>query len=112
VVPSRSAPIYRISRNGQEPIIDIDQVEGIEPEIRSSELGRCQVDEISADPLPSGHTPRRCGIGIKREDGSVELEPETWPNALAIGRPLGSLILNGSTLLPLAVLLERERGHS
>ena len=40
--------MYRISRNGHEPIIDVDQVEAIEPAIRSSEPGRYHVDEISA----------------------------------------------------------------
>ena len=55
--------MYRISRNGQEPIIDVDQVEAIEPAIRSSEPGRYHVDEISADPLPSGHTSSGGGSG-------------------------------------------------
>jgi hypothetical protein len=37
--------MYRISRNGQEPIVDVDQVdvdqvEAIEPAIRSCEPGR------------------------------------------------------------------------
>jgi hypothetical protein len=45
----------RISRNGQEPIIDVDHVDAIGPAIRSSEPARYLVDEISADPLPSGH---------------------------------------------------------
>ena len=70
--------MFRVSRNGQEPIIDVDQVEAIEPAIRSSEPGRYQVDEISAEPLPSGHTSRRWGVGIKRADGSVALEPDPW----------------------------------
>jgi hypothetical protein len=38
--------VYRISRNGQEPIIDIDTLEAIEPAIRSSYPGRYHVDEI------------------------------------------------------------------
>jgi hypothetical protein len=29
--------MYRISRNGHEPIVDVDQVEAIEPAICSSE---------------------------------------------------------------------------
>ena len=56
--------MYRISRNGQEPVIDVDQVEAIEPAIRSSEPGCYHVDEISADPLPSGHTARHWGVSI------------------------------------------------
>ena len=79
MVPSRSAPIYRISRNGQEPIIDVDQVEAIEPAIRSSELGRYPVDEISADPLTCGHTSRGWGIVIKWRYGAAFLKPEPLP---------------------------------
>ena len=75
---TRRATIYRISRHGQESIVDVDQVVAIEPVIRSSEPGRYHADEISTDPLPSGHTSRRWGIGIKRLDGSVELEPDPW----------------------------------
>ncbi len=70
--------IYRISRNGQEPILDVAQVVELEPAIRSSEPGRYHIDEISADPLPSGHTSRRWGVGIRRPDGSVAIEPDPW----------------------------------
>jgi hypothetical protein len=48
--------MYRISQNGQEPIIDVDTVDQIEPAIRSIEPGRYRVDGISADLLPSGRT--------------------------------------------------------
>jgi hypothetical protein len=49
--------MYRISRNGHELIVDVDQVDAIEPAIRSSKPGRYHVDEISSDPLPgSGDT--------------------------------------------------------
>jgi hypothetical protein len=75
--------MFRISRNAQQPIVDVDQVEAIEPAIRSSEPGRYHVDDISADPLPSGHTSRRWGIVIKRGDGSVELEPDPWHDSIA-----------------------------
>jgi hypothetical protein len=30
------------------------------------------------DPLPSGHTSRRWGVGIKRSDGSVVFEADPW----------------------------------
>ena len=43
-----------------------------------SDPGRYHVDQIEADPLPSGHTWRRWGIAIKRPDGSVDLEPDPW----------------------------------
>jgi hypothetical protein len=71
-----------MSRNGHEAIIDVDQIKAIEPAIRFSELGRYHVDEISADPLPSSHTSRRWGVAIKRPDGSVELEPDPWPESI------------------------------
>jgi hypothetical protein len=70
-----------ISQNGQEPIIDVAKVEAIEPAIRSSEPGRYHVDEISADPLPSGHTSRRWGVGIKQPDGLVVIDPDPWPGS-------------------------------
>jgi hypothetical protein len=38
-----SRATYRISRNGQESIIDVDEVEAIEPVIRSREPGRYHV---------------------------------------------------------------------
>ena len=72
--------MFRISQNGRDPIVDVDTVEQIEPAIRSSKPGRYHVDEIAADPLPSGHTSRRWGFAIKRPDGSVELEPDPWPS--------------------------------
>jgi len=65
--------MYRISLDGQEPIIDVEQVDGIEPAIRSGAPGRYHLDEISRDPLPSGHTSRRWGIATKLEDGKVTL---------------------------------------
>jgi hypothetical protein len=66
--------MYGIGRDGQEPVVDVDRVEAIEPAIRSSEPGRYHVDEISTDPLLSGHTSLRWQVGIKRHDGTVELE--------------------------------------
>jgi len=51
--------MYRISGNGQEPIVDVDLVEAIEPVMRSNKPGRYHVGEISSEPLPSGHTSRR-----------------------------------------------------
>jgi hypothetical protein len=75
--------MFRTSRDGQEPMVDVDQVEAIEPAIRSSEPGRYHVDEISRDPLPSGHTSRRWGVGIKRHNGTIALEPDPWDECRA-----------------------------
>jgi hypothetical protein len=72
--------MYRIiSQNGQEPVIDVDNFDDIEPALRDSKPGRYHVDEISADPLPSGDTSRRWGIVIKWRDGAVFLEPDPRP---------------------------------
>jgi hypothetical protein len=48
--------MFRI-RLGLKKVVDVDTV-----------------DQISADPLPSGHTSRRWGVGIKSRDGSVVIE--------------------------------------
>ncbi len=71
--------IYRISRNGQEPIVDVYTVEAIEPSIHASEPGRYHIDQLSFVPLPSGRTSRRWGIAIKYADGTVVIEPDPWP---------------------------------
>ena len=74
--------MYRIiSQNGQEPVIDVDNLEDIEPALRESKPGRYDVDEISANPLPSGHTSRRWGMVIKWRDGAVFLEPDPRPES-------------------------------
>jgi hypothetical protein len=70
--------MFRISKD-TNTVIDVAEVDGIEPAIRHGKPGRYQVDEISADSLPSGHTSRRWGIAIRRKDGSVDLEPDPWP---------------------------------
>jgi hypothetical protein len=70
--------MYRISRDGHEPIIDVDQVEAIDTAIRSNEPGRYHEDEICAKPLPSGHPSRRWGVGIKQSDGTVVIERDRW----------------------------------
>jgi hypothetical protein len=72
--------IFRISRPGREPITDVASVEAVEEAIRAGGSGCYHVDEISAEPLPSGHTSRRWGTAIKRPDGAVALAPDPWPD--------------------------------
>ena len=55
---------------------DVDTVDDIEPAIRELKAGRYDMDEISAAPLPSGHTSTRWGVVIKWRDGAVFLEPD------------------------------------
>jgi hypothetical protein len=71
--------MFGISQSGRDEIADVAQVDEIESAIRSSKPGRYHIDQIERDPLPSGHTPRRWGVGIKLHDGSVVLEPDPWP---------------------------------
>jgi hypothetical protein len=69
--------VFRISRRGQEPIVDVEFEEDIEPVIRTAKPGRYHVDEIRAhgDPFPSGHTSRAWGKVIHQPDGRVALKP-------------------------------------
>jgi hypothetical protein len=71
-------PMYRISRDGHEPIVDVDQIEAIEPALWSKPMAHYHIDEIAADPLSSGHSSGRWSVGIKRMDGSIVIEPDSW----------------------------------
>ncbi len=68
----------KLKTDGSDHIVDVDQVEAIEPAVRSDKPGRYHVDQIERDPLPSGAASRRWGVAIKPHDGSVELQPERW----------------------------------
>jgi hypothetical protein len=70
--------IYRISRPGHKPIVDVGSAEAIEGVVRAEKPGTFHVDEIASDPLPSGHTARRWGTAIKHPDGTVAVEPDPW----------------------------------
>jgi hypothetical protein len=70
--------MFRISLDGQQPITDVEALDQLGPAIQASKPGRYHIDEISRDLLPSGHTSRRWGIGIKSTYGSVMLEPDPW----------------------------------
>ena len=73
--------ILRVNDPNGEPIGTADSQEGIKRVIEGLGPGRYHIDEISSDPLPSGHTSRRWGVGIKRPDGVVALDPDPWPMA-------------------------------
>jgi hypothetical protein len=68
----------RISRPGQEPITDVDSVEAVEGAVRAGGPGRYDVDEIRAEPFPSGHTSRQWGRLIRHPDGTFQEEPWAW----------------------------------
>ena len=70
--------IYRISRKGQGPVVDVATVEAIEGAISAGKPSSVHIEEISTDPLPSGRTARRWGTAIKHPDGPVAVEPDPW----------------------------------
>jgi hypothetical protein len=70
--------VYRIGPAAD--CVDVRSVEAIEAHLRSAQPGQYNIDIIAADPLPSGHTSRRWGVGIKFADGSVMLEPDPEPS--------------------------------
>jgi hypothetical protein len=71
--------MLRVNDPQGDPVGDASDVEGLRLLAEGLGLGRYHVDEVSADPLPSGHTSRRRGFAIKHPDGRVELDPDPWP---------------------------------
>ena len=70
--------LFRIVDRDGEMLADADSMDGVTELVRNAPPGRYQVDEISAVPLPSGHTARRCGTAIRHDDGRVILGPDPW----------------------------------
>jgi hypothetical protein len=70
--------MFRISKDA-DSFVDVETVEQIEPIIRRAEPGRYHINVITDDPLQFGHTSRRWGVGVKRADGSVVIDPDLWP---------------------------------
>jgi hypothetical protein len=70
------ATVFRITRG--ESGFDTDTLEHAREIVCQGEPGKCHVDEIRADPLPSGHTSRAWGSLIRHADGRVEDEPWPW----------------------------------
>jgi hypothetical protein len=72
--------VYRVSDRDNDVVVDVDSITEIDGVVRSSKPGRYHVDEISSDPMPSGHTSRRWGLVINHADGTVTIDPDPWPN--------------------------------
>jgi hypothetical protein len=51
--------VYRVSHHINDLVVDVDSIAAIETVVRSARPGRYHVDEISSDPMQSGHTSRR-----------------------------------------------------
>ncbi len=70
--------MFRISRNGHGPFVEVESVAQIVPAVRSRPPGLYAIDEMSADPLLGRHATRRWGLGIKKADGVVSIKPDQW----------------------------------
>jgi hypothetical protein len=73
--------MFRVSR-GQSGF-DADSLDQARELLRRKKPGRYHVDEIRADPFPSGHTSRAWVGLIRQGDGRVEDEPNPWPERTA-----------------------------
>jgi hypothetical protein len=69
--------MFRVSQRG-EGIEDAETIGGARTIVRCRPPGRYDVDEIRAEPFPSGLTSRQWGRMIRHPDGRVEDEPWPW----------------------------------
>jgi hypothetical protein len=69
--------MFRVSHRG-DGIDDPDTIEGARGIVRDQPPGHYDVDEIRAEPFPSGHTSRGWGRLIRHPDGRVEDESHPW----------------------------------
>ncbi len=70
--------ILRVNNSDGEPIGTALSIHSLEWLLEGVPPGRYHIDEISNDPLPSGHTSRRWGIAVKRIDSSVSVARQIW----------------------------------
>jgi hypothetical protein len=70
--------IYRLIDPKGELLSDADTIGYLKGILTHLDPGRYTVDEISSDPMPSGHTARRWGVMLKLDDGTSIEEPDPW----------------------------------
>jgi hypothetical protein len=68
--------MFRVSRD--DLIDNAEDIEHAREIVRGLPPGRYDVDEIRADPFPSGYTSRAWGHLIHHSDGRVGDEPCPW----------------------------------
>jgi hypothetical protein len=56
--------MFRVSQD--DLIGDADTIDEVREIVRQQPAGRYHIDEMSVDPLPSGHTARRWGVSSVR----------------------------------------------
>lgn len=66
-----------VDRDG-EMLADADSLDEVTKVVSKASSGSYHIDEISAKPLPSGHSARRWGTAIRHDDGRVILDPDPW----------------------------------
>ena len=69
--------MFRVSHQGKH-IGDADSIESAREIVRGEQPGHYDVEEIQAEPFPSGHTSRRWGRLVRHPYGQVEDEPWPW----------------------------------
>ena len=70
--------MFRVSRG--DMIGDAETIDGAREIVRAEKPGRYHVDEIRADPFPTGHTSRAWGSLIRHDDGRIVDKPHPWPD--------------------------------
>jgi hypothetical protein len=98
--------------------VDVGSPTAIEDVVGASKPGHYHVDEICADPLPSGPTSRRWGAAIKHPDAAVDVRGgKHGPDDGGGGRRLSSqplarpLSIEGLSPLDERIQLERQRAE-
>lgn len=76
VMASRTMSLFRIVDRDGELRANADSLDGVTEIVRHSLPGCYHIDEISAEPLPSGNTARRWGFAFRHDDGRVILDPD------------------------------------
>jgi hypothetical protein len=69
---------YLLIDSKGELVSDAYSIERLKTILSHMDTDRYAVDEISTDPLPSGHTARRWGVMLKLDDGTIIEEPHPW----------------------------------
>ena len=70
--------ILRINDPDGDPIGSDESILGVGRLLESVPPGRYHIDEISADPLPSGHTSRRWGVALVKGDSTMSIDREVF----------------------------------
>jgi hypothetical protein len=68
--------MFRISKNGHEPVVDVASYRQIVPAIREAGSGRYEIDRLSDDIVRFGHVARRWAVVTNKPGGAIVIEYE------------------------------------